>query len=292
MARYKFNTFHWHLTEDQGWRLEIKRYPRLTQIGAFRKETVVGRNVDPYIGDSKLYGGFYTQKQVRELIANAAQRHITIVPEIDLPGHTIAALAAYPELACTPGPFAVSTTWSVDENILCPSEDTFRFTVKPSRLQPGLARSYFEADPAQSEQLAEKAPAYFAGEATKTGELAGLSPVRRDVASGFDFPYYARREWFGLSYQGWLRIPEADLYRFHLSSRDLSTLKVDEPIIAFDDSLSPVDKDGLIGLAGGLASPRAALLSRHRRARAAIVPGPWRCVAADGARGLVVSLEK
>ena len=127
MARYKFNTFHWHLTEDQGWRLEIKRYPKLTEIGAWRKETIWGRNFDPYFGDGVRYGGFYTQAQVREIVAYATARHVTIIPEIDLPGHMKAALAAYPELACTPGPFEVSTVWGVDDDVLCPSETTFRF---------------------------------------------------------------------------------------------------------------------------------------------------------------------
>lgn len=127
MARYKFNTFHWHLTDDQGWRLEIKRYPRLTSVGGFRKETVLGRQLDPYVGDGKPYGGFYTKAQARELVAYAQKLYITVIPEIDLPGHTVAVLAAYPELACTPGPFEVRTTWGVDDNILCPSEQTFTF---------------------------------------------------------------------------------------------------------------------------------------------------------------------
>lgn len=127
MARYKFNTFHWHLTEDQGWRLEIKRFPKLTEIGAWRKETIWGRNFEPYFGDGVRYGGFYTQDQVREVVAYAQARHVVIIPEIDLPGHMKAALAAYPELACTPGPFEVSTIWGVDDDVLCPSETTFRW---------------------------------------------------------------------------------------------------------------------------------------------------------------------
>jgi len=127
MARYKFNVFHWHLTDDQGWRLEIKRYPRLTTVGANRKETVLGHYSDTYVGDGKPYGGYYTQQQVREVVAYAKQRHIEVIPEIDIPGHTVAALAAYPELACTPGPFEVRKTWGIDDNILCPSEQTFTF---------------------------------------------------------------------------------------------------------------------------------------------------------------------
>ncbi|MET4727727.1 hexosaminidase [Lysobacter enzymogenes] len=127
MARYKLNTFHWHLTDDQGWRLEIKRYPKLTGVGAQRKETVVGRNIDPYVGDGKPYGGFYTQEQAREIVAYARARHITVIPEIEMPGHALAALAAYPELACTPGPFEVGTNWGVYDDIFCPKEATFEF---------------------------------------------------------------------------------------------------------------------------------------------------------------------
>jgi hexosaminidase len=127
MARYKFNSFHWHLTEDQGWRIEIRKYPRLTEVGGCRAETMVARNFNPYVGDGTPHCGFYTQDQIREVVAYAAARFITVMPEIEMPGHTVAALAAYPELACTPGPFTVRTTWGVDPNILCPSERTFEF---------------------------------------------------------------------------------------------------------------------------------------------------------------------
>jgi hexosaminidase len=127
LALYKLNTLHLHLTDDQGWRLEIKKYPRLTQVGAWRKETIVGQNFDPYVGDGTPHGGFYTQVQIRELVAYAAARHVTIMPEIEMPGHARAALAAYPELSCTGGPFEVSTRWGVHEDIFCPSEQTFEF---------------------------------------------------------------------------------------------------------------------------------------------------------------------
>lgn len=126
MARYKLNTFHWHLTEDQGWRIEIKRYPKLTEVGAWRDGTSVDRN-DMSRDDGVRYGGYYTQDEVREVVAYAAQRHITVIPEIEMPGHSMAALAAYPELACTPGPFEVGTTWGVYEDIYCPKEQTFEF---------------------------------------------------------------------------------------------------------------------------------------------------------------------
>jgi len=125
MAQYKFNTFHWHLTDDQGWRLAIEGYPRFTTVGAWRKETMVAKNFDPYIGDSTPHGGFYTRDQVREVVRYAAERYITVVPEIEMPGHAKAALAAYPDLACTPGPFEVGTIWGVEDDIFCPTEHTF-----------------------------------------------------------------------------------------------------------------------------------------------------------------------
>ena len=127
MSRYKLNTFHWHLTDDQGWRIEITKYPRLTSVGGCRKETMVARNFNPYVGDSIPHCGFYTQGEIRDVVQYARERYITIVPEIEMPGHAKAALAAYPELACTPGPFEVWTMWGVDENIFCPHEATFTF---------------------------------------------------------------------------------------------------------------------------------------------------------------------
>jgi hexosaminidase len=127
MSRYKYNTFHWHLTEDQGWRIEIKKYPRLTEVGGCRKETQLGRMRNPYVGDSIRYCGWYTQDEVRDVVAYAKARYITVIPEIEMPGHAKAALAAYPELGCGPGPYEVWTTWGVDPNIFCPKEETFTF---------------------------------------------------------------------------------------------------------------------------------------------------------------------
>jgi hexosaminidase len=127
LASYKLNVFHWHLTEDQGWRLEIDRYPRLTEVGANREETILERNFDPYVGDGIPYGGFYTRDEVRDIVAYAADRYVTVIPEIELPGHSVAALAAYPELACTEGPFEVATVWGIKEDIYCPHERTFEF---------------------------------------------------------------------------------------------------------------------------------------------------------------------
>lgn len=129
MAAYKLNVFHWHLTEDQGWRIEIKSLPKLTEIAAYRPRTPQDPP-GPAGSDPTLYGGFYTQEQIKEVVAYARARHITVVPEIELPGHSLAALAAYPELACTPGPFAVGTRWGVFEDIYCPSEQTFEFLEK------------------------------------------------------------------------------------------------------------------------------------------------------------------
>ncbi len=128
LAFYKFNTFHWHLTEDQGWRIEIKKYPKLTEVGAWRKETLIGHGgKKPYKFDGKPYGGFYTQDEIRDVVAYAAKRHITIIPEIEMPGHSLAALASYPELGCTGGPYEVAARWGVFQDIYCTKDETFEF---------------------------------------------------------------------------------------------------------------------------------------------------------------------
>ena len=126
LAHYKMNTFHWHLTEDQGWRIEIKKYPKLTEVGAWRNGSMIGRYDDQKFDDIK-YGGFYTQEEIKEVVAYASQRHITIIPEIEMPGHSLAALAAYPELSCTGGPFEVGKKWGVFDDVYCPKEETFTF---------------------------------------------------------------------------------------------------------------------------------------------------------------------
>ncbi|MBQ7194820.1 MAG: beta-N-acetylhexosaminidase [Bacteroidales bacterium] len=126
MEIYKMNRFHWHLTEDQGWRIEIKKYPRLTEVGAYRRGTMIGRDFKSC--DNIRYGGYYTQDQLREVVAYAAERGITIVPEIDIPGHMLAALAAYPEIGCTGGPYEVWTRWGVSPQVICPGKEvTFEF---------------------------------------------------------------------------------------------------------------------------------------------------------------------
>jgi hexosaminidase len=124
LAMHKMNTFHWHLTEDQGWRIEIKKYPRLTEIGAYRKETVVGHAGRPPLKyDGKRYGGFYTQQEVKEIVDYAKSKFITIIPEIEMPGHAMGALAAYPEFSCTGGPFEVNTKWGVMDVVFCAGKD-------------------------------------------------------------------------------------------------------------------------------------------------------------------------
>ena len=126
MAMYKLNRFHWHLTDDQGWRIEIKAYPLLSQIACWREGTMIGRDFDS--NDGIRYGGFYTQEEIREVVDYAAARGITVVPEIDLPGHMLAALSAYPELGCTGGPYAAWTKWGVSDQVLCVGkESTFTF---------------------------------------------------------------------------------------------------------------------------------------------------------------------
>ena len=142
IAYYKMNTFHWHLTEDQGWRIEIKKYPLLTSVGAYRNGTIIGHR--PGTGNDNIrYGGFYTQGEIKEIVKYAADRFITVIPEIELPGHSSAAIAAYPELSCFPGestkiaantPWSgskqgkqVQQTWGVFEDVFCPSEYTFNF---------------------------------------------------------------------------------------------------------------------------------------------------------------------
>ena len=127
LALYKINRFHWHLTEDQGWRIEIDQYPKLTEVGAFREQTQIGHGLDEFQGDGVRYGGFYTKEEIREIVAYAQARNVMIIPEIEMPGHATAALAAYPELACTEGPFEVAMTWGIFEDIYCPYEETFEF---------------------------------------------------------------------------------------------------------------------------------------------------------------------
>ena len=128
LAFYKMNTFHWHLTDDQGWRIEIKKYPKLTQTGAFRRGTLTGVYRDPSREyDTLSYGGYYTQSDITDIVSYAKQRHITVIPEIEMPGHSLAALASYPKLSCTGGPFEVAREWGVFEDVFCTKEKTLEF---------------------------------------------------------------------------------------------------------------------------------------------------------------------
>lgn len=128
LAFYKFNYFHWHLTDDQGWRIEIKKYPKLHEIGAWRSETLVGHYSDePHQFDGKRYGGYYTQDQIKEVVNYALARSIQVIPEIDIPGHSTALLTAYPEFGCEDKIYDSATKWGVFFDILCPKEETFDF---------------------------------------------------------------------------------------------------------------------------------------------------------------------
>ncbi len=128
LAMLKFNTFHWHLTEDQGWRIEIKKYPKLNTIAAYRDSTLAGHYTDrPRKYDKTKYGGYYTQKQVKDIVNYALEREITIIPEIEMPGHSKAAIAAYPNLSCEEKSVNVATLWGVFEDIYCSKEETFKF---------------------------------------------------------------------------------------------------------------------------------------------------------------------
>ena len=128
LALHKINRLHWHLTEDQGWRIEIRRYPELSKVGAMRDETLVGRYRYSDTYDGKPYGGIFTQEEVRDVVRYAAERHIVVVPEIEMPGHAVAALATYPHLGCSGGPYKVRTTWGISKEVFCAGrESTFEF---------------------------------------------------------------------------------------------------------------------------------------------------------------------
>lgn len=122
LALHNINRFHWHLSDDQGWRIEIKSRPELTKVGSIRKGTCIGHNFST--SDSIPYGGFYTQEEAREIVKYAADRHITVIPEIDMPGHMLAALTSYPELGCTGGPYDLWQRWGVSEDVLCAGNDS------------------------------------------------------------------------------------------------------------------------------------------------------------------------
>ena len=124
LSMHKINKFHWHLTEDQGWRIEIKKYPELTQTGAFRKETLIGMNGVSQRYDGMRYGGFYTQEEVKEVVKYAADRYIDVIPEIEMPGHGLGALSTYPWLGCTGGPYEIWTKWGISKDVYCAGKET------------------------------------------------------------------------------------------------------------------------------------------------------------------------
>lgn len=129
LALYKFNVFHWHLTEDQGWRIEIKKYPKLQSVSAWRDGTIIGHKKEtPHTFDGLRYGGYYTQEEIREVVHHASSKHVNILPEIEMPGHALAALTAYPQLGCTGGPYKTAQFWGVFDDVFCAgNEDTYQF---------------------------------------------------------------------------------------------------------------------------------------------------------------------
>ncbi len=129
IAMHKMNVFHWHLTEDQGWRIEIKKYPELTKVGSVRRETIIGQNrLEGAVFDGTGYGGYYSQEEVKEIVKYAEDRYITVIPEIEMPGHGMGALTSYPWLGCTGGPYSVWTRWGISEDVYCAGkESTFQF---------------------------------------------------------------------------------------------------------------------------------------------------------------------
>jgi hexosaminidase len=160
ISRYKYNYFHWHLTDDQGWRIEIRKYPRLTEIGSKRRESMVGKDPVPYVGDRTPVEGFYTQEQIRKIVAFARAKQVTIIPEIDMPGHSAAAIASYPDLGCRARyPASVPTTWPASTNILCPKEETFQFIdgviAEVAELFPGSPYIHIGGDEVKTDQWRE-----------------------------------------------------------------------------------------------------------------------------------------
>jgi len=128
LAMLKFNTFHWHLTDDQGWRIEIKKYPKLTSIGGFRDETLIGHySAEPEQYDGQKYGGYYTQEEIKDVVAYATKRSITVIPEIEMPGHSLAALSAYPEFGCVGNQYKSATKWGIFDDVYCSKDTTFTF---------------------------------------------------------------------------------------------------------------------------------------------------------------------
>lgn len=165
LALHNMNVFHWHLSDDQGWRIEIKKFPRLTEIGSKRPKTILGHNSS--VDDGQPHGGFYTQQEAREIVEYARQRHITVIPEIDMPGHMKAALAAYPNLGCTGGPYEVGYAWGVYRDVLClGNEDVYKFV-------EGIVDELVDIFPAKYIHIGgDESPTVRWGECPKCREVA------------------------------------------------------------------------------------------------------------------------
>ncbi|GFE24413.1 beta-N-acetylhexosaminidase [Streptomyces nigrescens] len=210
LAAHKLNVLHLHLTDDQGWRIEIRRYPKLTEVGAWRERTKLGHRASP-LWDERPHGGYYTQDDIREIVAYAAQRHITVVPEIDIPGHSQAAIAAYPELGNTDvidtTSLKVWDTWGVNPNVLAPADNTLRFYEHVLEEVLGLFPSTFVhigGDECPKDQ--------WRASATAQARIAELSPAGEDELQSWFIRHFDR--WLadrGRRLIGWDEILEGGL---------------------------------------------------------------------------------
>ncbi|MCX5450867.1 beta-N-acetylhexosaminidase [Streptomyces nigrescens] len=210
LAAHKLNVLHLHLTDDQGWRIEIRRYPKLTEVGAWRERTKLGHRASP-LWDERPHGGYYTQDDIREIVSYAAQRHITVVPEIDIPGHSQAAIAAYPELGNTDvidtTSLKVWDTWGVNPNVLAPTDNTLRFYEHVLGEVLGLFPSTFVhigGDECPKDQ--------WRASATAQARIAELSPAGEDELQSWFIRHFDR--WLadrGRRLIGWDEILEGGL---------------------------------------------------------------------------------
>ena len=204
LAMYKINTFHWHLTDDQGWRIEIKKYPKLTEVGAWRNGSMIGHYTDQTFDDIR-YGGFYTQEEIKEIVAYAKERHITIIPEIEMPGHALAALASYPEFSCTGGPFDVGKTWGVLEDVFCPKAETFTFLENIlTEVMALFPSEYIHIGGDESPKVRWKACPHCQKRIKEIGEAEGIiRPYKRNNRVSIDYGSLTDDEIFSLSAVSW-----------------------------------------------------------------------------------------
>ncbi|MEU1197198.1 beta-N-acetylhexosaminidase [Streptomyces sp. NPDC005813] len=201
MAAHKLNVFHFHLTDDQGWRVQIKKYPRLTEVGSWRARTKFGHRASP-LWDEKPHGGFYTQDDIREIVAYAAERHIAVVPEIDVPGHSQAAIAAYPELGNTDvvdtASLSVWDNWGVSENVLAPTDNTLRFYEGVFEELLDL----FPADPARFPRFSEFF--HIGGDECPKGQWRQSPAVQARIEELGLADEDALQSWFVRHFDNWL----------------------------------------------------------------------------------------